>query len=127
MVRWGRVGWGGAKNVPWHLHLVCVTVINYAATLANVGNVREHKFHGRSIFLFAKLADALGATLASGLCCGQKNMLLLLQMLLTYVNISFMGCYRICCYAFRCLGCYASIWFVLLRFVVAGAQQVDST
>ena len=63
------VRWGGAKNVPWHLHLVCVTVTKYAVTLADVINVREHKFHGMVIFLFAKLPHALGATLASGLCC----------------------------------------------------------
>ena len=64
---YGGVGWGGANNVPWHLHLVL-----------------------RS-----------------------ENMLLCLQMLLMYANISFMACYRRCCYAFRCLGCYTSIWYVL--------------
>ena len=63
------MGWGGANNVPWHLHLVCVAVRKYAATLADVFDVREHKFHGMSILLFAKLAHALGATLASKLCC----------------------------------------------------------
>ena len=76
----GGVGWGGVSNVPWHLHLACVTVRKYVATLADVVNVREHKCHGKFIFLFAKLAHALGATPASGLCCGQK----------------------ICCYACRC-------------------------
>ena len=62
-------GGGGANNVPWRLHLVCVTVTKYAATPADVVNVREHQFHGMFLFLFAKLAHALGATLASGLCC----------------------------------------------------------
>ena len=47
------VGWGGANNVPWHLHLVCVMVTKYAATLADVVNVCEHKFHGMFIVLFA--------------------------------------------------------------------------
>ena len=50
-VGWGGVGWGGANNVPWHLHLVCATVATYAATLADVVNLREQKFHGMSIIL----------------------------------------------------------------------------
>ena len=74
---YGGVGWGGvgANNIPWHLHLVCITGTKCAATLADVVNVREYKFHGMFIFLFAKLAHALGA-----MCCSQK----------------------ICCYACRC-------------------------
>ena len=67
----GKVGWGEANNVPWHLHLVCVAVSKYAATLADVVNVREHKFHGIFIFLLVKLAHAVGDTLASR-CCGQR-------------------------------------------------------
>ena len=63
------MGWGGANSVPWHLHLVCVTVTKYAATLAGVVNVRGHKFHGMFIEYVATLSDALGANLASGLCC----------------------------------------------------------
>ena len=51
-------------------------ITKYAATLADVANVPEHKFHGIFIFLFAKLAHALGATLASGLCCDQIPLLL---------------------------------------------------
>ena len=46
----GGVGWGRAKNVPWYLHLVCVTVRGYVAPLADVVNVHEHKFHGMLIF-----------------------------------------------------------------------------
>ena len=59
-------------HMPW---VLCVAVRKYVATLADVVHVRKHKFHGMFIFLFAKLAHALGA-----MCCSQK----------------------ICCYACRC-------------------------
>ena len=49
-VGWGGVGWGGANHVPLHLHLACVAVTKYAATLADVVNARKHKFHGMLIF-----------------------------------------------------------------------------
>ena len=58
--------------MPWvlHQHLVCVAVRKYVATLADVVNVRKHKFHGKVIeYVAATLSDALGATQASGLCC----------------------------------------------------------
>ena len=85
------MGWDGANYVLWHLHLVCVTVTKHAATLADVVHVCEHKFHGMFIFLFAKLAHALGATRASiWLVLRSENTLLRLQMLLYYANISFM-------------------------------------
>ena len=60
--------------MPWLLryNLVSVTVSKYDAALADVLNVRQHKFHGMFIFLFAKLAHALGAPLASGFCYGQQ-------------------------------------------------------
>ena len=76
----GGGGGGGGVGLITFLGTCIRWVTEYAATLADVVNVREHKFHGRFIFLFAKLAHALGATLASGFCCVQK----------------------ICCYACRC-------------------------
>ena len=66
------MGWGGANHGPWHLHLVCVTVTKYVATLAHAVKVREHNFHGTFKEYVAKLAHAFGATLASGLCYGNK-------------------------------------------------------
>ena len=64
-VGWGGVRWG--EHVPWHLHLFCVTVTTYAATLADFVKVCERKFDNMFIILFAKLAHALDTTLASGL------------------------------------------------------------
>ena len=54
------------------LRLVCVPVTKYVATLAKVVNVGKHKFHGTFLEYVATLAHALGATLASGLCYGNK-------------------------------------------------------
>ena len=58
-----EMGWGGvgAINVPWHLHLVCITVTKHAATLADVVNLRKHKFHG-TFRICATRAHALGST-----------------------------------------------------------------
>ena len=49
-------------HMPWvlHQHLVCVAVRKYVATLADVVNVRERKFHGMFIEYVVALSDALG-------------------------------------------------------------------
>ena len=69
---YGGVGWGGV-GVMTFLG-TCIWFVLWSETFADVANVRMF------IFLFAKLAHALGATLTFGLCCGGT----------------------ICCYACRC-------------------------
>ena len=63
----GGVGWGGVGLITFLGN--CIWFVLRSQNIAGVVNVREHKFHGTFIEYVATLSHALGATLASGLCC----------------------------------------------------------